>query len=116
MRLALADMQGYDVAVVAVAIDEGKVVKEVEVLLRVLQPLVEVEADYIVGNVVATRLHAVDDAAHALVLVAEAEIAERNLEVCSTEILNHVQHHVAGEIGLESEVLVLFERFSLLLL
>ena len=28
MRLALADVQGYDVAVIAVAVDKSKVVKE----------------------------------------------------------------------------------------
>ena len=116
VRLALADVQGYDVAVVAVAVDESEVVEEAEVLLRILQPFMEVEADNIVGNIVATRLHAVDDAAHALVLVAETEIAERNLEACGTEVLNHVQHHVAGKVGLEGKVLVLFERLGLLLL
>ena len=116
MRLALADVQGYDMAVVAVAVDESEVVEEAEVLLRVLQSFVEVEADDIVGNVVATCLHAVYDAAHALVLVAKTEIAERNLETCGTEILNHVQHHVAGKVSLEGEVLVLFERLGLLLL
>ena len=116
VRLALADVQGYDVAVVAVAIDEGEVVEKAEVLLCVLQPLVEIEADNIVGYVVAARLHTVDDAAHALVLVAKTEIAERNLETCSAEVLDHVQHHVAGKVGLEGEVLVLFERFGLLLL
>ena len=79
MRLVLADVQGYDVTVVAVAVDEGEVVEEVKVLLRILQPLVEVEADYIVGNVVTTRLNTVNDTAHAFVLVAETEIAKGNL-------------------------------------
>ena len=116
MRLALTDVQGYDMAVVAVAVDEGEVVEEAEVLLRVLQPFVEIEADDVIGNIVATRLHTVDDAAHALILVAKTEIAERNLEACSTEVLNHVQHHVAGKVGLEGKVLVLFERLGLLLL
>ena len=116
MRLALADVQGYDVAVVAIAINESKVVEKAEVVLRVFQPLVKIEADYIVGNIVATRLYAVDDAAHALVLIAETEIAKGNLKASGTEIFNHVQHHVAGEVGLEGEILVLFERFGLLLL
>ena len=101
MRLALADVQGYDVAVVAVAVDESEVVEEAEVLLRILQPFVEVEADNIIRNIVATRLYAVDDAAYALVLIAEAEVAEG----CGTEVLNHVQHHVAGKVGLEGEAL-----------
>jgi hypothetical protein len=52
VRLALADMQGYDVAVVAVAVDESDIIEEAEVMLRVLQSFVEVEADNIVGNVV----------------------------------------------------------------
>ena len=73
VRLALADVQGYDVAVVAVAVDESEVVEEAEVLLRVLQSFVEVEADNIVGYIVATRLYTMDDAAHALVLVAKTK-------------------------------------------
>ena len=76
VRLALADVQGYDVAVVAVAVDESEVVEEAEVLLRILQPLVKVEADNIVGNIVTARLHTVDDATHALILVAKTEIAK----------------------------------------
>jgi len=116
VRLALADVQGYDVAVVAVAVDESKIVEEAEVLLRVLQPFVEVEADDVVGYIVAARLHAVDDAAHALVLVAKTKIAERNLEASSAEVLDHVQHHVARKVSLERKVLVLFERIGLLFL
>ena len=57
MRLALVDVQGYDVAVVAVAVDESEIVEEAEVLLCVLQSFVEVEADNIVGYIVATRLY-----------------------------------------------------------
>lgn len=44
MRLALTDVQGYDMAVIAIAVDESNVVEEAEVQLRVLQPLVKVEA------------------------------------------------------------------------
>ena len=66
-------MQGYDVAVVAVAVDEGEIIEETEVLLRILQPFVKVEADDVGGNIVATRLHTVDEAAHALVLVAKTK-------------------------------------------
>jgi len=116
VRLALADVQGYDVAVVAVAIDESKVVEEAKVLLCVLQPFVEVETDYIVANVVTTRLNTVDYTAHALVLVAEAKITERNLEASGAEVLNHVQHHFTGEVRLEGEILMLFECLVLLLL
>ena len=116
MRLILADVQGYDVAVVAIAIDKSEVVEEAEVLLRVLQPLVEVEADDVVGNVVAARLHTVNDAAHALFLVAKAKITEGNLEACGTKILNHVQDYVAGKVGLEGKVFVLFKSLSFLLL
>ena len=114
MRLVLADVQGYDVTVVAVAVDEGEVVEETKVLLRILQPLVEVEADYIVGNVVTTRLNTVDDTAHAFVLVAETEIAKGNLEVRGAEVLNHVQHNIARKVGLKGEVLVLFKCLALL--
>ena len=42
-------------AVVAVAVDEGDVIEESEVLLRVLQPFVEIEADDFIGYVVTTR-------------------------------------------------------------
>jgi len=116
VRLALVDVQGYDVAVVAVAVDESEIVEEAEVLLCVLQSFVEVEADNIVGYIVATRLYTMDDAAHALVLVAKTEVTERNLEASGTEVLDHVQHHVAGKVGLEGKVLVLFDRLGLLLL
>ena len=115
MRQAFANMQGYDMAIVAVAVNESQIIEEAEVLLRVLQSLMEVEADNVIGNVVATCLHTVDDAAHALVLVEEAEVTEGNLEACGTKVLNHVQHHVAGKIGLEGEVLVLFKCLSHLL-
>lgn len=50
MRMVLADVQGYDVAVVAVSVDESEVVKEAEVLLRVLESLMEVEADLSPSN------------------------------------------------------------------
>ena len=103
-------------AIVAVTVDEGEIIEETEVLLRILQPFVKVEADNIVGNIVATRLYTVDDAAHALILVAKTEIAKGYLEACGTEVLDHVQHHVAGKVSLKGKVLVLFERLGLLLL
>ena len=61
-------------AIVAVAVNESQIVEEAEVLLRVLQSFMEIEADNVIGNVVATCLYTVDDAAHALVLVEEAEV------------------------------------------
>ena len=44
MGVALADVQGDNLAVLGVAVDEGDVVEQTEVLLRVLQAFVEVLA------------------------------------------------------------------------
>ena len=44
MGVALADVQGDDLAVLGITVDEGDVVEQTEVLLRVLQAFVEVLA------------------------------------------------------------------------
>ena len=44
MGVALADVQGDDLAVLRITVDEGDVVEQTEVLLRVLQAFVEILA------------------------------------------------------------------------
>ena len=116
MDLALADVQGNNLAILGIAIDEGDVVEQAKVLLRVLQTFSEIEADNIVGYVVAARLYAVDDAAHALFLGVKTEIDEGDFEPCNAEVVYHPQHHFGREIGLEGEVFLLLQCFVLLFL
>ena len=116
MGVALADVQGDNLSVLGIAVDESDVIEQTEVQLSVLQAFVEVEADNVIGDIVTARLYAVDDAAHAFVLGVKAKIYEGDFEPCSTEVVYHPQHHVGREIGFEGEVFLLLQRLVLLLL
>lgn len=116
MRLALADIQGNDLTVLGIAVNEGDVVEQMEVLLDILQAFVKVEADNIVGYVVTTGLYTMDDAAHALFLRIKTEIDKGDFEPGSAEVVYHPQHHVAGKVGFEGKVFLLLQGFVLLLL
>ena len=114
MGVALTDMKGDDLAVLGITVDEGDVVEQTEVLLRVLQTFVEVEADNIVGYVVAAHLHTMNDAAYALFLRVKTEIDEGDFETCGAEVVYHPQYHVAGKVGFESKIFLLLQCFVLL--
>ena len=116
MVVALTDVKGDDLAVLGITVDEGDVVEKMKVLLRILQTFMEVEADNIVGYVVTTRLHAVDDAAYALFLRVKTEIDEGDFETCGAEVIYHPQHHFAGKVGFEGKVFLLLQGLVLLLL
>lgn len=116
MGMALADVQGDNLAVLRITVDKGDVVEQSEALLCVLQTFVEVEADNIVGYIVTARLYTMDDTAHALFLRVKAEIDEGDFEPGGAEVFYHSQYHVGREIGFEGEVFLLLQSLVLLLI
>ena len=114
MSLALADVKGDNLTVLGITVNEGDVVEQTDVLLRVLQAFGEVEADNVVGYIVTTGLHAMDDAAHALFLRVKTKIDEGDFEPGGAEIVYHPQHHVAGKISFEGKVFLLLQGLVLL--
>lgn len=56
MFAILFDVQCYNLSKVGIAVNESKVFKKAKMLFHVLQTFVEVEADYLVRNIVTACL------------------------------------------------------------